>query len=88
MISPVWSVPEGSLGDASLAEYSVYVCLHYYISSPNLSKYPLHAQSAWQQNYTHNNSLSVSGACACTHPTDTVSPSSRLRASLEKAIVS
>ncbi len=32
---------------------------------------------------THNNSHSV---CACTHPTNTVSPSSRLRASLEKAI--
>ncbi len=31
----------------------------------------------------HNNSPSV---CACTHPTDTVSPSSRLRASLEKVI--
>ncbi len=78
----------------------VHACVHVFIiiiqfTKLILSKNPLQCLGSFILHKVHgnriiqNNSLSV--AFACTHPTDTISPSSRsslLRASLEKAIVS
>ncbi len=83
MISPVWSMGEGSLDAASRTTQcmlSVHSSPTQYYQETVFSELAMYKEAT---ETTHNNSPSV---CACTHPTDTVSPSSRLRESLEKVI--
>ncbi len=86
MISPVWSVVSGSWDAASRSTQCMCVFdfivhqLGIIYQETVFSELAMYKEAT---ETTHNNSPSV---CACTHPTDTVSPSSTLRASLEKVI--